>query len=349
MRGNDRVARDPGVDADALRFGEPPREDASGRGREVGVRVLGVEPRLDRVASDGDVPLRERQRPALRDLKLQPHEIDACYAFGDGVLDLDARIHLKEVEAPAVGEQKLDRARADVADRRGRLDRRRAHHHAKFGRDGRGGRLLDQLLMPALDRAVALAEMDNRPLLVAEHLHLDVTRPEKRLLQQKASVAECVLRLRGGRAERGLELTDVPHDPHAAAPTARARLDHHRKADALGLFGKARETLVVAVVAWRARHARGLHARLGRRLVAHCADRHWRRSNEDEAGRGARTRRSQRSRRESHSPDERLQRRSPSPPRSGSGSRGKTARVQTARCGLRHPRGAHAVRRRQHR
>ena len=70
------------------------------------------------MASDGDVPLRERQRPALRDLKLQPHEIDPCHAFGDGVLDLDARIHLEEVEAPAVGEQKLDRARADVADRR---------------------------------------------------------------------------------------------------------------------------------------------------------------------------------------------------------------------------------------
>ena len=277
----------PEFDADALRFGEPPREDASTGGREVGVRVLGVEPRLNRVASDSDVPLRERQRPALRDLKLQPHEIDACYAFRDGVLDLYARIHLEEVEVPAVGEQKLDRARADVADRCGRLDSRHAHRHAKLGRDGRGGCLLDQLLMPALDRAVALAEMDNRPLLVAEHLHLDVTRLEKRLLEQKAPVAERVLRLRGGRAERGLELTGVPYDPHAAAPTARARLDHHRKADALGLFGKARETLVVTVVPWRARHPRGLHARLGRRLVAHRAGRHWRRSNEHEAGRCA--------------------------------------------------------------
>jgi hypothetical protein len=83
--------------------------------------------------------------------------------------------------------------------------------------------------MTALDRAVAFAEMNNRPLLVAEHLHLDVTRPEKRLLEHKAAVAECVLRLRGGRVDRGLELTDVPHDPHAAAPTARGRLDHHRK------------------------------------------------------------------------------------------------------------------------
>ena len=77
--------------------------------------------------------------------------------------------------------------------------------------------------MPALDRAVALAEMDDRPLLVAEHLHLDVTRPDKRLLQQKAAVAECVLRLRGGRAERGLELAGVaprsacrgPHRPRS--------------------------------------------------------------------------------------------------------------------------------------
>ncbi len=38
---------------------------------------------------------------------------------------------------------------------------------------GRGG-LLDQLLMPALDRAVPLAEMDHVAMLVGEHLDLDV-------------------------------------------------------------------------------------------------------------------------------------------------------------------------------
>ena len=54
------------------------------------------------MAAEGDVRLLERQRPALRDLKLQPHEIDAGDAFGHRMLDLDARVHLQEVE-PAVG------------------------------------------------------------------------------------------------------------------------------------------------------------------------------------------------------------------------------------------------------
>ena len=49
--GGDRVAlADPGVDADAGAGGQHQPGDAAGRGREVAVRVLGVEPRLDGVA-----------------------------------------------------------------------------------------------------------------------------------------------------------------------------------------------------------------------------------------------------------------------------------------------------------
>ena len=42
--------------------------------------------------------------------------------------------------------------------------------------DRRRRRLLDELLVTALDRAVALAEMDHRAVLVGEDLHLDVAR-----------------------------------------------------------------------------------------------------------------------------------------------------------------------------
>ncbi len=47
--------------------------------------------------------------------------------LGDGVLDLQAGVHLQEVEAAALGvEQELDRADADVADRPRDRDRGRA-------------------------------------------------------------------------------------------------------------------------------------------------------------------------------------------------------------------------------
>ena len=142
--------------------------------------------------------MREGQRAALRDLKLQPHQVDPGHAFGHGMLDLDAGVHLQEIEAAVVVEQELDRARADIADRRGRLDGGRAHLRAKFGRHRRRRRFLDQLLMAALDRAVALAQMDDCPLLVAEHLDLDMARAEQRALDQETAVAERALGLGGG-------------------------------------------------------------------------------------------------------------------------------------------------------
>ena len=43
-----------------------------------------------------------------------------------------------------------------------------------------GGGLLDDLLVAALDGAVALEEMDNVAVLVREHLELDVARPIER-------------------------------------------------------------------------------------------------------------------------------------------------------------------------
>ena len=137
--------------------------------------------------------LRERQRQALRDLQLQPHEVDPGHGLGDGMLDLDARVHLQEIELPLLVEQELDGARADIADRLGGADGGRAHARAKFRRDGRGGRFLDDLLMAALDRAIALAHVNDRTVFVAENLHLDMARADQRALQQQPAVAERAL------------------------------------------------------------------------------------------------------------------------------------------------------------
>ena len=58
------------------------------------------------------------------------------------------------------------------------------------------GRDLDDLLVPALDAAVALAEVDDGASLVAEHLHLDVAGCGDELLDVQPPVAERRLRLR---------------------------------------------------------------------------------------------------------------------------------------------------------
>ena len=144
--------------------------------------------------------LGERKRLALRHPELQPHEVDPGHGLGDGMLDLNARVHLQEIELSLLVEQEFDGARPDIADRLGGADGGCAHAHSKFLRDRRGGRFLDDLLMAALDRAIALAHVDDRTLFVAENLHLDMARADQRTLQQQPAVAERALRLRVGRA-----------------------------------------------------------------------------------------------------------------------------------------------------
>src|SRR5690606_6546204 len=110
------------------------------------------------------------------DRQLRLHDVDAGDHLGDRVLDLYARVHLDEVEL-AVLVQELERARAAIADAQARLDAERSHPFPLLRRDARRRRLLDDLLMAPLHRAVALAEMDRMAVSVGQHLELDVARP----------------------------------------------------------------------------------------------------------------------------------------------------------------------------
>jgi hypothetical protein len=137
--------------------------------------------------------------------------------LGHRVLDLDARVHLDEVEG-AVLVQKLHRAGARIAEflhggRDGRADAL-----ALLGVERRGGAFLPHLLMAALERAVALAEMDGVALAVAHHLDLDMARLRQVLFEIDRVVAEGRLGLGLGGRERVVE-SPVP----SARPSCRAR------------------------------------------------------------------------------------------------------------------------------
>ena len=162
-------------------------------------------------------------------------QIEAGDHFGDGVFDLDARVHFDEVELAGFGvHQEFDGACADVIG--GAADGQRRGAQALAGRLVEVGRrrAFDHLLVAALDGAVAFEQMDQIAVFVAEDLHLDVAGMPHQLFEIDLVLAERALRFAacgGDRLQQHLFVFDRTHAAPAAAP---GRLEHHRVADFAG-------------------------------------------------------------------------------------------------------------------
>ena len=207
-------------------------DEGARRGQEARRRVLGIEACLDGRARPGDVTLRVAERLAVRDAQLLAHQVDAGHRLGDGVLDLEPRVDLEEEElARVVVHQELDRARGVVAERPGEAQRRLAHGLAQRGVDPGRRRLLEDLLVAALDRALALAEMHEVAVGVAQNLDLDVTRARHVALQEDAVVTEAALGFPLGGGHRFFEGVRRQHDAHALAAAPGSSLHQQRVAE----------------------------------------------------------------------------------------------------------------------
>ena len=90
------------------------------------------------------------------------------------MLHLETAVHLDEVELAARPHEEFEGACVAVADRPARALDGRLHLLAARRVERGGGRLLDELLVAPLDRALALAERQHASLGVAQDLDLDV-------------------------------------------------------------------------------------------------------------------------------------------------------------------------------
>ena len=88
--------------------------DLARAGREIG-QFFCVDAHFDSVAVDLQIFLREGHRLAFCNADLFAHQINAKDGFCHGMLDLQAGVHLDEIELAFLVE-KLDRARADIVD-----------------------------------------------------------------------------------------------------------------------------------------------------------------------------------------------------------------------------------------
>ena len=206
--GRDRLHVDAGLD----------RVAAGGRGRGVGQADVG-------------------QRLAPGDAQLRLHQVDAGDGLRHGVLDLQAGVGLDEEEGrvlthPRGVDQELEGAEVVVGHVRREADGRVGDAVAQVGGQVRRRRDLDDLLVAALHRAFALADMGHGAVPVAHDLHLDVPGPRQVLLDVQGAVAEGARRLRAAALERLGQLGGILHGAGAAPAAAGDGLEHDRPAHA---------------------------------------------------------------------------------------------------------------------
>ena len=96
------------------------------------------------------------------DQDLGADDVDARDHLGNGVLHLNAGVHLNEVIVAVLVDEELHGTGADIADGLGDLDGVAAQSLDRLLRDGPGGGELDDLLIAALQGAVALTEVIRR-------------------------------------------------------------------------------------------------------------------------------------------------------------------------------------------
>ena len=213
--------------------------------------VLGVDAHLDGVSPQLDVLLAEAQRLAGRHPELLLHQVEPADHLGGGVFHLQAGVHL-QVPERLVLVQELHRAGVHVAAALRHGDGGLPHGRGDRRRELGGGRLLDQLLVAPLRRAVTRAQVNAVATAVGQHLHLHVARPGEVTLQVQLVAAEIGERLTPGRIQRRFDLLGGVHHLHAPAAAAVGGLDRHR----------------VAVLVRERRHVGGsLHQRCPRHAV----------------------------------------------------------------------------------
>ena len=138
--------------------------------------------------------------------------------------------------------------------------------------------------MATLDRAVALVQGANLPVLIADDLDLDMTRTRRETLEEDGVVPERCGRLAPRALDRARELLGFAHQPHSLPTPARGSLHEKGVPESIGDGLHVSELPMLESRSREHRDAGALHpiARLG--LRAHCRDRVGRRPDPGQSG-----------------------------------------------------------------
>src|SRR3989338_1194428 len=240
--------------------------------QEAILRVFRVDTELHGEAAKPDILLLVLQFMAVGDANLFLHNVDAGNGFRHGVFDLDAGVHFHEIEIVILVEKEFDGARVFIAHGTGGLDAQVADVCALFRRDLLRRGNLDQLLVAALDRAVALEQMDHVAVAVTQHLHFDVLRVNHAFLQKNFRLAECLAGFRNHPFVVADQFFIVITTANAAPATAISGFEHHGIADLVGQHACLFNVFEVAVAARHTGNASCYHSVTRLYLVTHLTD-----------------------------------------------------------------------------
>src|SRR5207249_5710621 len=109
--------------------------------------------------------------------------------------------------------------------------------------------------MAALNRAVALAEVNHIAELVGENLKFDVMGPLDVFLEKHFTIAECGKGLTPGRFHMREQLFTAADDPEASPAATHRGFDHDRVADSLCEADRLGWILYAAIRSGNDRHA----------------------------------------------------------------------------------------------
>ena len=132
---------------------------------------------------------------------------------------------------PVAVDEELHRAGVHVADGLGNLHGVGAQLFAHVLGHAPGRAELHDLLIAALQRAVALAQVAHVAVLVGEYLHLDVLGLHEVLLHEDAVVAEGLAGLAAHELEGGGHVLQPPAQAHTAPAAAGRRLQYDGEAE----------------------------------------------------------------------------------------------------------------------
>ena len=221
-------------------------DELAGVRHEVVGRVLSRDTALDSMAHGlqilllRQVDFRAMELIAFSNFDLGLHDIDTGNLLGNGMLNLNTRVNLDEVELAVGSSKEFYSAGADIINVLHQLYSCVADSLALLYRQSEGRSDFYELLMTTLYGAVTLEQVHEVAMRIADNLHLDMLRVLQIFFQIDFIIAKSLFRFALGHIICSHCLFSVMDNAHAAAAAAVDSFNNNRIA---GFFTKVQHLL----------------------------------------------------------------------------------------------------------